>query len=102
MEMGTQTDEQPLPGSALQVFINRDAEALMALIFQASVTRSCTPLPPEERISIRDAAQKQTGCSVHVTPGVLSLDSPPPVVPICAGTMMCQVRGCRVPPKSSR
>lgn len=35
MEMGTQTDEQPLPGSALQVFINRDAEALMALIFQA-------------------------------------------------------------------
>lgn len=35
MEMGTQTNEQPVPGSALRVFINRDAEALMALIFQA-------------------------------------------------------------------
>lgn len=35
MEMGTKTNEQPLPASALRVFINRDTEALMALIFQA-------------------------------------------------------------------
>lgn len=34
MEMGTQTNEQPLPGSAPRVLINPDAEMLMALIFQ--------------------------------------------------------------------
>lgn len=34
MEMGTQTNEEPLPGSALWVLINPDAETLMALIFQ--------------------------------------------------------------------
>ena len=33
--MGTQTNEQPLPGSAPRVLINPDAETLMALIFQA-------------------------------------------------------------------
>lgn len=34
MEMGTQTNEQPLPGSAPRVLINPDAATLMALIFQ--------------------------------------------------------------------
>lgn len=41
MEMGTQTNEQPLPGSAPQVLINPDAETLMALIFQ---TKRCLRL----------------------------------------------------------
>lgn len=34
METGTQTNAQPLPGSAPRVLINPAAETLMALIFQ--------------------------------------------------------------------
>lgn len=63
---GAQTNEQPSPGSALRVFINRDAEALMALIFQA--TRRLVRAPARGGGgggggggSIRDAAQRQTG-----------------------------------------
>lgn len=41
MEMGTQTNEQPVPGSAPWVLINPDAETLMALIFQ---TKRCLRL----------------------------------------------------------
>lgn len=37
MEMGSQTNEQPSPGSAPQLLINPDAEVLMALISSARV-----------------------------------------------------------------
>lgn len=53
MEMGTQTNEQPLPGSAPWVLINPDAETLMALIFQTKRRlrlRRFTALPQQERI----------------------------------------------------
>lgn len=91
MEMGTQTNEQPLPGSAPWVLINPDAETLMALIFQ---TKRCLRLAASwhthnkrEFSSIRDTAQRQRGCSVHVTPGPLSslphCWKSPPTVPIC-------------------
>lgn len=45
-------------------------------------------LPQQERVSIRDTAQRQRGCGVHVTPGLLSslyllLENLPPTVPIC-------------------
>lgn len=91
MEMGIQTNEQPLPGSAPQVLINPDAETLMALIFQ---TKRCLRLAASwhshnkrEFSSIRDTAQRQRGCSVHVTPGLFSsllrCWKSPPTVPIC-------------------
>lgn len=51
METRSQTNEQPLPGSALQLFINRDAEALMALIFQDK-RRLVLAAAPEERESL--------------------------------------------------
>lgn len=74
MEMGTQTNEQPLPGSALQVLINPAAETLMALIFQ---TKRCLRLTASRHshnksVSIRDTAQRQRGGSVQVTPGLWS------------------------------
>lgn len=53
MEMGTQTNEQPLPGSAPRLLINLDAETLMALISQTKrrLRRRCfTALPQQERI----------------------------------------------------
>lgn len=72
MEMGTQTNEQPLPGSAPRVLINPAAETLMALIFQTKRCHRFTALPQQERVSISDTAQRQRGGSVHVTPGLLS------------------------------
>lgn len=74
MEMGTQTNEQPLPGSAPRVLINPDAETLMALIFQ---TKRCLRLTAprhsplkQGRVSIRDTARRQRGGGVPVTPGL--------------------------------
>lgn len=80
MEMGTQTNEQPLPGSAPRVLINPDAETLMALIFQTkrclrlTAPRHLTPPSPtqQERVSIRDTAHRQRGGGVPVTPGLWS------------------------------
>lgn len=69
MEIGTQTNAQPLPGSAPRVLINPDAETLMALIFQTKRCLRLTALPQQEWVSIRDTAQRQRGLSVHVTPG---------------------------------
>lgn len=75
MEMGTQTNEQPLPGSAPRVLINLDAETLMALIFQ---TKRRLRLAASRHSHNKREFQSETqpkgreGCSVHVTPGLLS------------------------------
>lgn len=86
METRSQTNEQPLPGSALQLFINRDAEALMALIFQAK-RRLVLAAAPEKRASLhqrrspRARGQKSSCrcCSAGFGPAA-------PVVNICAST----------------
>lgn len=93
MEMGTQTNEQPLPGSAPRVLINPDAETLMALIFQ---TKRCLRLtaprhsPLETRESFNQGHSPQAErwrCSCHTWSVALApslLDHlPPPAVPIC-------------------
>lgn len=73
METGTQTNEQPLPGSAPRLLINPVAEMLMALIFQSPLARRLTALPQrEERASVGAAAPGRRGGSTHVTPGLLS------------------------------
>lgn len=48
MEMGTQTNEQRLPGSAQRVLINLDAETLMGLIFQSE--RACVCFSPTTKV----------------------------------------------------
>lgn len=73
METGTQTNEQPLPGSAPRLLINPVAETLMALIFQSLLARRLTALPQrEERASVGAAALGRRGASARVTPGLLS------------------------------
>lgn len=73
METGTQTNEQPLPGSAPRLLINPVAETLMALIFQSPLARRLTALPQrEERASAGAAALGRRGASARVTPGLLS------------------------------
>lgn len=71
METGTQTNEQPLPGSALRLFINRDAEALLALIFQA---KRRLVLAPARRSHQRGELPSESGTAA-------------PAGPICAGTL---------------
>lgn len=87
MEMGTQTNEQPLPGSAPRVLINPDAETLMVLIFQ---TKRCLRLtaprhsPPETRESFNQGHSPQAErwrCSCHTWSVALApslLDHLPP------------------------
>lgn len=64
MKMGTQANEQPLPGSAPQVLINPDAEMMMALIFQ---NKRCLLLTAsrhshnKSEFQSRDPAQRQKG-----------------------------------------
>lgn len=57
MEMGTQTNEQPLPGSAPRVLINPDAETLMALIFQ---TKRRLRLTASQRSHNKNEFQSET------------------------------------------
>lgn len=93
METSTQTNEQPLPGSAPRLLINPVAETLMALIFQSPPARRLTALPQrEERASVGAAAPGRRGARARVTPGLLSLLArrlenlfPPPAEPICVG-----------------
>ena len=96
MEMGTQTNEQPLPGSAPRVLINPDAETLMALIFQTkrclrlTAPRHLTPpRPPHNKREFQSGTQP-TGREVvvflsHLVCGArcLPAGSPPPAAPIC-------------------
>ena len=57
MEMGTQTNEQPSPGSAPRVLINLDAGTLMALIFQ---TKRCLSLTASRHSHNKREFQSET------------------------------------------
>lgn len=88
--MGTQTNEEPLPGSALRVLINPDAETLMALIFQTKrCLRLTAPWHSHNKRELQSETQPKGKEGVvfmsHLVcwASSLAVGKSPPAVPIC-------------------